>query len=135
MNKRSIHNLLSKVFSCWLLICIIFCAANIFAQENIGYEDKGKRDPFIALVTPDGQLLNLEPTGSGSKIFLSSWQSRQSPYSSNDAGGALAWYRSHSSLWQSLQNPAVMFTTAENGTRASSGWCRSWHSMQSSPTL
>ena len=70
MNKRSIHNLLSKVFSCWLLICIIFCAANIFAQENIGYEDKGKRDPFIALVTPDGQLLNLEPTGSGSKIFL-----------------------------------------------------------------
>ncbi|MBU0549087.1 MAG: hypothetical protein KJ838_02040 [Candidatus Omnitrophica bacterium] len=51
----------------YLLISgLVFC----FAEEAIVYEDKGRRDPFIALVTPDGRLLNLEPVGSERKIVL-----------------------------------------------------------------
>ncbi len=33
---------------------------NVFAQEQPAYDSKGKRDPFIPLVTPDGRLLNLK---------------------------------------------------------------------------
>lgn len=35
-------------------------AHNLFAQGQAGYDAKGKRDPFIPLVTPDGRLLELE---------------------------------------------------------------------------
>ena len=45
-----------------MIICILIYLTRVFAQEKIVYDDKGKRDPFIALVTPDGRLLNLEPT-------------------------------------------------------------------------
>ena len=48
------------IFGCW--IC--------FAQGEITYDDRGKRDPFIALVTPDGRLLNLEPSDSKAKIVV-----------------------------------------------------------------
>ena len=39
-------------------------------EDNIVYDDGGRRDPFIALVTPDGRLLNLEPADSEEKIVL-----------------------------------------------------------------
>mgnify|MGYP001602252504 CR=1 FL=1 len=44
------------IFSC------IFCAlCNIaFAQEGFIYDPKGKRNPFIALVTQDGRLMKLD---------------------------------------------------------------------------
>jgi hypothetical protein len=31
-----------------------------YAQQQFIYDAKGKRNPFIPLVTPDGRLLNLE---------------------------------------------------------------------------
>ncbi|MBL7081193.1 MAG: hypothetical protein ISS44_01305 [Candidatus Omnitrophica bacterium] len=49
---------------------LIFAFWTCFAQDKISYDDKGRRDPFIALVTPDGRLLNLEPLGSETKIVL-----------------------------------------------------------------
>jgi hypothetical protein len=41
----------------------------IFAQEPFVYDDKGSRSPFIALVTPDGRILNLE-NKSDSQLIL-----------------------------------------------------------------
>jgi hypothetical protein len=41
----------------------------IFAGETFVYEDKGGRNPFIALVTPDGRILNLE-NKSDSELIL-----------------------------------------------------------------
>ena len=32
----------------------------LFAQDEFKYDAKGKRDPFIPLVTPDGRLVKLE---------------------------------------------------------------------------
>ncbi len=39
------------IFGFWILL---------YAQDEFIYDAKGKRDPFIALVTPDGRLLKLE---------------------------------------------------------------------------
>ncbi len=39
------------IFGFW-----IFC----YAQKEFTYDARGKRDPFIPLVTPDGRLLKLE---------------------------------------------------------------------------
>ena len=47
-----------------------FASCICFAQDKITYEDKGRRDPFIALVTADGRLLNLEPVSKEVKIIL-----------------------------------------------------------------
>lgn len=46
----------------WLIILTThhLPLTNIFAQEQFIYDAKGKRDPFIPLVTPDGRLLKLE---------------------------------------------------------------------------
>ena len=41
------------------VLCLTFLAC-CFAQEEFFYDAKGKRDPFIPLVTPDGRLLKLE---------------------------------------------------------------------------
>ncbi|MFA4842729.1 MAG: hypothetical protein WC658_02725 [Candidatus Omnitrophota bacterium] len=41
--------------SLWLVACSL-----LFAQDEFIYDSKGKRDPFIPLVTPDGRLLKLE---------------------------------------------------------------------------
>jgi len=41
------------VFGFWFLV---FC----YAQEEFTYNAKGKRDPFIPLVTSDGRMLKLE---------------------------------------------------------------------------
>jgi len=62
---------LNKICCFGLLFCIfIFASCICFAQEKITYEDKGRRDPFIALVTADGRLLNLEPVSKEVKIIL-----------------------------------------------------------------
>ena len=74
MNKKSLSKKESiiKEFSCLLIVFILICMVNIFAQaqDKIVYDDKGRHDPFIALVTPDGRLINLEPPEPGSKISL-----------------------------------------------------------------
>ena len=43
-------------FSC---ILFAFCAT-AFAQEVFVYDPKGKRNPFIPLVTPEGRLVKLD---------------------------------------------------------------------------
>ena len=45
------------IFSCYL--CFGICHLS-FAQEAFRYDSKGKRNPFIPLVTPDGRLVKLE---------------------------------------------------------------------------
>jgi len=45
------------LFFCALCLAFSTCC---FAQEQFVYDSKGKRDPFIPLVTPDGRLLKLE---------------------------------------------------------------------------
>lgn len=45
------------------IICVILFligVINIFAQDEFKYNAKGRRDPFIPLVTPDGMLLKLD---------------------------------------------------------------------------
>ena len=44
------------------LLAVVFFAlsAYCFAQGVFVYDSKGKRDPFIPLVTPDGRLLKLD---------------------------------------------------------------------------
>jgi hypothetical protein len=41
-----------------------------FAQEEFAYDSKGKRDPFIPLVTPDGRLLKLEQEQTRGELSL-----------------------------------------------------------------
>lgn len=46
-----------------VIICVslfLICVSNIFAQEEFTYDAKGKRNPFIPLVTPDGRFLKIE---------------------------------------------------------------------------
>ena len=50
--------LLNKRFLSFAFLFFIFCAAS-FAEEFV-YDSKGKRDPFIPLVTPEGRLLKLD---------------------------------------------------------------------------
>jgi len=60
MLENKIRNF--KTFRVTLLfsaLCLAFLAC-CFAQEQFLYNAKGKRDPFIPLVTPDGRLLKLE---------------------------------------------------------------------------
>lgn len=58
--------LLNKRFLSFAFLFFIFCAeartgcsAVSFAQEFV-YDSKGKRNPFIPLVTPEGRLLKLD---------------------------------------------------------------------------
>jgi len=51
--------------SVWLVACSL-----IFAQEEFKYDAKGKRDPFIPLVTPDGRFLKLEKEEGVSGVSL-----------------------------------------------------------------
>ncbi len=47
--------------SLFILTCYVLLATcNLCAQEQFTYDAKGRRDPFIPLVTPDGRLLKLE---------------------------------------------------------------------------
>ncbi len=51
--------------SVWLVACSL-----IFAQDEFKYDAKGKRNPFIPLVTPDGRLLRLEKEKTASGLLL-----------------------------------------------------------------
>jgi hypothetical protein len=43
-----------------LIIGIGACATFIFAEDDREYNDKGRRNPFISLVTPDGRVIKAE---------------------------------------------------------------------------
>ena len=58
--KIAIKNLRFYILICSFVFCIFNFALTCFAQEQFIYDAKGRRDPFIALVTPDGRLLKLE---------------------------------------------------------------------------
>ncbi|MFH1338444.1 MAG: hypothetical protein ABIH40_01155 [Candidatus Omnitrophota bacterium] len=53
-----------------LILYFLSLAFSSYAQQHLVYDDKGRRDPFIALVTPDGRLLNLEPADSEATITV-----------------------------------------------------------------
>ena len=56
-----------------IIICLVFVATCVvYAQreEVFIYDSKGKRDPFLSLVSPEGFLINLESTGDTSEIIL-----------------------------------------------------------------
>ncbi len=55
------YTLYAKTF-CSLLfaLCSLLFALSCFAQEEFIYDSKGKRNPFIPLVTSDGRLLKLD---------------------------------------------------------------------------
>lgn len=59
-NKFKIQNLKFLILSCSFAFCILNFTLTCYAQEQFIYDAKGKRDPFIPLVTPDGRLLKLE---------------------------------------------------------------------------
>jgi hypothetical protein len=45
----------------FLYFCVlVFLCSVSWAQDELSYDSKGKRNPFIPLVTPDGRLLKLE---------------------------------------------------------------------------
>ena len=55
INLKLIKFILFLNFTFYLLP-FTFC----YAQEQFVYDAKGKRDPFIPLITPDGRFLNLD---------------------------------------------------------------------------
>jgi len=59
----------SKILFVLCALCSVLCAP-LHAQEQSTYNAKGKRDPFIPLVTPDGRLLKLEDEKSASQLLL-----------------------------------------------------------------
>ena len=56
-----------------VIICVILfliCVIKYFAGEEFIYDSKGKRNPFIPLVTSDGRLLKLEQQEGSSDLLL-----------------------------------------------------------------
>jgi len=55
-------NKISELRQLWVIVLFIvfMCASEALGEEYI-YKNQGKRDPFMALITPTGYLLNLEP--------------------------------------------------------------------------
>lgn len=51
--------LLNKKFLIFFLFSLA-TLSSVFAQGEFAYNDKGKRNPFIPLVTPEGRLLKLD---------------------------------------------------------------------------
>lgn len=45
-------------------------AVSCWAQEEFKYDSKGKRNPFIPLVTPDGKLINLDSEETKNNGFM-----------------------------------------------------------------
>ena len=64
----------------WLLIFVFFASSFAFGQEeSFTYDDKGKRDPFLALVDESGRyLLDIELADSSDVLKLSGilWDSQ-----------------------------------------------------------
>ena len=59
-NKNQIY--LFRLFKISLGLIILFLAVSaiLFAQDNFQYDARGKRNPFIPLVSADGRLLRLD---------------------------------------------------------------------------
>ena len=57
--KQKVLNFVLCAFCLFYALNFIFCAS-AFAQGDFVYDAKGKRNPIIPLVTPDGRLLKLE---------------------------------------------------------------------------
>jgi len=56
-----------------VIICLVFILATIIcaqADEVFVYNSKGRRDPFLSLVSPEGFLINIEPSGNASEVSL-----------------------------------------------------------------
>ena len=47
-------------FTLWFCAFLFTLRAICYTQEQFTYDAKGKRNPFIPLVTPDGRLLKLD---------------------------------------------------------------------------
>lgn len=70
-SQISIQNLKFLILSCSLAFCVLnFILVCCYAQEQFIYDAKGRRNPFIPLVTPDGRLLELEPRKENADLFL-----------------------------------------------------------------
>ncbi|MFC1658590.1 hypothetical protein ACFL1D_04295 [Candidatus Omnitrophota bacterium] len=67
-NKAETETNLNLLFILFFACCLLGRVA--FAEDQISYDDAGRRDPFMALVTPDGRLINLEPVGDEEKVLL-----------------------------------------------------------------
>jgi len=59
----------SKILFVLCALCSVLCAP-LHGQEQFVYDAKGKRNPFIPLVTPDGRLLKLEKEETLSGLLL-----------------------------------------------------------------
>jgi len=60
-DRRGRHKSDLAFFAAGFLFSIFYLILNLsYAQETPGYDDSGKRNPFIPLVTSDGRLLRLE---------------------------------------------------------------------------
>ncbi|MCX5710734.1 MAG: hypothetical protein NT060_02015 [Candidatus Omnitrophica bacterium] len=49
---------------------LVFVCAVALAQDAFTYDAKGKRNPFIPLVTPDGRLVKLEQEQGGGDLTV-----------------------------------------------------------------
>lgn len=54
-----------------LFFCLLFISSNLYADGGFTYDSKGKRNPFIPLVTADGRLLKLQENEQNKEISLS----------------------------------------------------------------
>jgi hypothetical protein len=68
--KISIQNLKFLILNCIFAFCIFNFALTCFAQEVFTYNAKGKRNPFIPLVTSDGRLLKLDKEESQGDLLI-----------------------------------------------------------------
>ena len=59
LSLRIIRRWVLKSLACVILLLSMLGILS-YAQQQFIYDAKGKRNPFIPLVTPDGRLLNLE---------------------------------------------------------------------------
>jgi len=68
--SRSTGNRLTGNGLTILVLSFLTLFSLLFAQDEFKYDAKGKRDPFIPLVTPDGRLLKLEKEQTASGLLL-----------------------------------------------------------------
>lgn len=68
--KVAVKNLKFLTLSCSFTLYILSFVLTCSAQEEFKYNAKGKRNPFIPLVTPDGRLLKLEPEESNEGLLV-----------------------------------------------------------------
>jgi hypothetical protein len=72
MSKNKIFNFLKFGLSFFILLfaCLPLRQVLSFAQEQFVYDAKGKRNPFIPLITPEGRLLKLDKEETKSDLLL-----------------------------------------------------------------